>query len=305
MSGNWKGDHLDQLGEKHAHIRQKLAQLEMIRAVLRELKDRLREQYELLHEMQFDENGAVRNPLDLLDPELYARMVGVGGFLSGAWGTMSDPAPSGGGEQPAGPPGAYSITDAMGPIGTSVGLGDFVDEFGMTGGLDDAGFWGSLGWGAGQMWQWFTSPFAQYQRTKFTWRAQDLMEEIRRNHGADLDELAASYRDALTALTSLEQALAGADLSEGSVLGGQGAADLEAILDGYDDAYDSAPGSGPPSDLFDLGAEGFAAGPDVSEASERMQAALEQRAAELDSIGDDYEPAADPDLEGLDDLPAP
>ncbi len=92
---------------------------------------------------------------------------------------------------------------------------------------------------APDMFDWFVSPFAQYQRTKFTWRAQDLMEEIRNNHGAD------------------------------------------------------------------LGAEGFQARPDVSEASARMQAAQDARSAELDAGNDDYDPDTDPDLQGFDRLPPP
>ncbi|MDW3217149.1 MAG: hypothetical protein R8F63_00940 [Acidimicrobiales bacterium] len=320
----WKAEHALDIAEKHAHISQKLAQLARIKAAIEEMRENLSRQYEWLHSLQTGEDGNVRLDMDYLDPEIYVRLMSVGAALDASFGSVLNPGAGGSGPPPATGSAAAGIYDAVGPLGTQVNVSGFVAEFGMTGSIDGDAEWGDFApWAADQMLAWFSSPFEQYQRTKFTWRAQDLMEDLRQNHGDDFEELAKAHRDALSALTELGNALNGADLSADSVLGGRGAADLEAVLDMYNDAYDGASGTGPPSSAYAEAAaqQGSGDGPpgltpdgaDLPPPERRTFSSFEeeveyreQQTAGIDfSADNDYDPSTDPDLLGMDSLPPP
>ncbi|HLG01678.1 MAG TPA: hypothetical protein VI916_14505 [Acidimicrobiia bacterium] len=144
---------------------------------------------------------------------------------------------------------AAHITDTQADLTAAGGLEGVIDEFGMTGGFRDGLGWGPatnlvLGMGdamAGELWLWLTSPFESSQRWMFTDDALDVLENLLTTHADDLLAMGAALTDAVHALEAAQQALDQAHLDDPrSALGGQGATDLEGVIDDYLDVLNGA-----------------------------------------------------------------
>jgi len=140
--------------------------------------------------------------------------------------TTSGPSPD---SQKRGEAAAKALYDVSGLRG--VALGDYTDEFGLTGSFAESGYWGTL---PGYFWGWATSPFETAASYRATWGAISDKDAFMERSADDLWKMSEALNDSITALRDMQRAFKEVGLdSEKALMGGRGIAELKDMLEQY------------------------------------------------------------------------